>query len=137
MAPAKSAVGEPAPATRFGMTATKKFGKSVQRNRAKRLIREAIRTLESQIVSGYDIVIVVRSGALGLAAPEACRLLRDLLLRSKLIDSSQHRSGVPRYPRRPDSDRGSQGSSGHDPATRSALASRSPDPHRTEDESWR
>ena len=41
---------------RLGIAATKKLGGSVQRNRAKRLIREVFR--RSNIASGFDIVVV-------------------------------------------------------------------------------
>lgn len=49
---------------RVGFTATKKIGKACRRNRARRVIREAYRTLEPQLRQGYDIVFVAR-GATG------------------------------------------------------------------------
>ena len=45
--------GNPA---RLGIAATKKLGNAVQRNRAKRLIREVFR--RNKIGAGYDIVVV-------------------------------------------------------------------------------
>lgn len=45
---------------RLGITATKKIGNAVERNRAKRVIREAYRLLEPQLPIGMDIVIVAR-----------------------------------------------------------------------------
>lgn len=45
---------------RLGITATKKIGNAVERNRAKRVIKEAYRLLEPQIPAGLDIVIVAR-----------------------------------------------------------------------------
>ena len=48
-------------ALRIGITATKKVGNAVQRNRAKRLIREAYRQLELQLPAGWDFVFVARS----------------------------------------------------------------------------
>jgi len=41
---------------RLGIAATKKLGGAVQRNRAKRLIREVFR--HNKIASGFDIVVV-------------------------------------------------------------------------------
>ena len=41
---------------RLGVAATKKLGGAVQRNRAKRLIREVFR--RNKIASGFDIVVV-------------------------------------------------------------------------------
>lgn len=46
---------------RMGITVSKKLGGAVQRNRVKRIIREAYRQMESGIAQGYDFVIVSRS----------------------------------------------------------------------------
>ena len=47
--------------SRLGITAGKKVGNSVQRNRAKRLIRVAYRALEDKLPNGLDYVIVART----------------------------------------------------------------------------
>ena len=46
---------------RIGITASKKTGKSVKRNRIKRLIRENYRLSEDRVKVGYDLVFVVRN----------------------------------------------------------------------------
>lgn len=46
--------------TRIGITAGKKFGCAVHRNRAKRLIRAAFSSLAYNVIPGYDFVFVVR-----------------------------------------------------------------------------
>lgn len=50
---------------RFGITAGKKLGNAVIRNRAKRIIRSAYRQCETVLPSGFDIVIVGREGIIG------------------------------------------------------------------------
>lgn len=46
---------------RLGITVSKKFGKSVKRNRMKRLIKENYRFYEEFVKNGYDLVFVARS----------------------------------------------------------------------------
>ncbi|MBQ3077621.1 MAG: ribonuclease P protein component [Clostridia bacterium] len=45
---------------RVGFTVGKKVGGAVQRNRAKRLMRESFRLIEPQLPKGYDFVLVSR-----------------------------------------------------------------------------
>lgn len=51
------------PYIRFGITAGKKVGNAVKRNRAKRIIRQAYRENELSLPVGIDIVIVARTAA--------------------------------------------------------------------------
>ena len=46
---------------RIGITATKKVGGAVQRNRAKRVIRAAYTALEQELPQGWDFIFVARS----------------------------------------------------------------------------
>jgi len=45
---------------RVGITASKNYGKSVKRNRIRRLIKESYRALQENLDKGYDFVIVAR-----------------------------------------------------------------------------
>lgn len=47
--------------TRIGLTCGKSVGGAVERNRAKRLMRECFRILSPRIAGNFDIVIVARS----------------------------------------------------------------------------
>lgn len=51
------------PLTRVGYITSKKIGNSVKRNRARRLMREAMRHLADSIVEGWDIVLIAQSKA--------------------------------------------------------------------------
>lgn len=57
---------------RFGITAGKKVGNAVARNRAKRLIRLAYREAEVRLPIGMDIVIVARKGICDVRSQEFC-----------------------------------------------------------------
>ena len=46
--------------SRLGVSVSKKIGKSVIRNRIKRLIKENIRLMANQIKPGFDLVFIVR-----------------------------------------------------------------------------
>lgn len=50
------------PQNRYTVIAGKRIGKSHERNRCKRLVRESIRYLHPHIKPGYDIAIVLRGG---------------------------------------------------------------------------
>jgi ribonuclease P protein component len=54
---------------RLGITASRKIGGAVQRNRAKRLIREAFRAMRALFPPDIDLVVIVKTelGAIGLA----------------------------------------------------------------------
>jgi ribonuclease P protein component len=62
---------------RLGIAATKKFGGSVVRNRAKRLIRDVFR--RNKIASGFDVVVVPKRALLETSQKafeaEFCRTL--------------------------------------------------------------
>ena len=51
------------PVPRLGIAATRKLGGAVQRNRAKRLIREVFR--QNKLAAGLDVVVVARRELVG------------------------------------------------------------------------
>lgn len=51
----------------LGMTVSKKIGKAVIRNRVRRLIKESYRLNEANIKSGYDLIFVARTKAVGVS----------------------------------------------------------------------
>jgi len=48
-------------ATRLGITASRKVGNAVHRNRAKRLVREAFRATRDLWWPGLDVVVIVKN----------------------------------------------------------------------------
>lgn len=71
--------------TRCGFVVGKHVGGAVQRNRARRRVREAVRLALPSIVPGHDLVVVVR-GAAVLTMPFASlqREVEHLLRRARL-----------------------------------------------------
>jgi len=56
--------------TRLGIVASRKMGGAVQRNRAKRLVRESFRRNVRLLPAQVDLVVIVRSGVDELSQPE-------------------------------------------------------------------
>ncbi len=70
---------------RIGFSISKKVGKSVVRNRIKRVYREAYRAVEESIKKGYDIIIIARKPAERINYAEALKELSRLCRKGKII----------------------------------------------------
>lgn len=88
---------------RFGITASKKSGESVQRSRIKRLLREAFRLHQSEFPEGWDFVIIAREGTDRLHLREIVSSLRVALQKLKQSGGKPQdaRGGPPRHDRKP------------------------------------
>ncbi len=70
--------------TRCGFVVGKQFGKAHDRNRAKRRVREAVRLVYDYIVSGYDLVFVMRLPAKDASFADLQQAVVELLQRAGL-----------------------------------------------------
>ena len=68
------------PFNRLGITAGKKLGNAVCRNRVKRIVRAAYRLCEKDIPIGYDIVFVGRNDAPERTSAEIESFIQDRLI---------------------------------------------------------
>jgi ribonuclease P protein component len=83
----------PASEIRYGMIAGRRLGKAVRRNRARRLVREAMRRLCGRLQPGWDLVVVIRSGVVGASAGEVQSELDLLARRAGLLDGPPEDDG--------------------------------------------
>lgn len=67
---------------RFGITAGKKVGNAVRRNRAKRIIRQAYRECEPLFPVGLDIVIVARAATPSAMSYDIASFLKGRALKT-------------------------------------------------------
>ncbi len=72
---------------RFGFIVGKKIGKAVERNRVKRVMREAVRLRQETLPKGWDIIVIARSGARQASFREVDAALVSLLERAHLVKS--------------------------------------------------
>ena len=79
------------PRVKIGVTAGRTVGTAVYRNRAKRLLREAIRTLLPNIGSGLDLILIARPGLVSATLEDTRRALLNLLQRARIL-IPQHES---------------------------------------------
>jgi ribonuclease P protein component len=74
--------------SRFAVSATRSVGNAVQRNRAKRLIRESMRPMIPRIKPGWDILLLARQSLAAAEFFQAQTALIQLLERSHLVENS-------------------------------------------------
>ena len=74
------------PYSRKAFLASKKVGKSVVRNRARRLMKESYRSLEEQIPAGYDMIFIARTTICDLKCADVKKSIEAALNKAKLID---------------------------------------------------
>jgi ribonuclease P protein component len=73
------------PKVRVGVTAGRSVGGAVQRNRAKRLLREAMRPLLPDLLPGWDLILIARPALPAESLPDIRQALSGLLRRAKVM----------------------------------------------------
>ncbi|MGD1995354.1 MAG: ribonuclease P protein component [Anaerolineae bacterium] len=71
--------------TRVGVAASRRVGRAVARNRAKRLLREAARHLYPKLSPGWDVVLIARPDILEAREPQVREALGVLVERAGLL----------------------------------------------------
>ncbi len=79
---------------RIGVTASRKVGNAVARNRARRLLREAARQLYGNISGGWDLVLLARSPLVEAKESQVERALKRLLHRARLWETKDSVGGI-------------------------------------------
>ena len=74
------------PPTRCGFVAGKKVGSAVARNRAKRLLREAVRSRPETAMLGWDLVFVARPALAKATLQQAQMAVSQLLKRANVVN---------------------------------------------------
>lgn len=73
------------PRVKVGVAAGRTVGTAVYRNRSKRLLREAMRPLLSNIASGLDLILIARPGLVSATLEETRQAVLTLLQRAKIL----------------------------------------------------
>ena len=73
------------PRVKIGVAAGRTVGTAVHRNRAKRLLREAMRNLIPDIASNLDLVLIARPGLVSATLEDARYALLNLLQRAQIL----------------------------------------------------
>ena len=73
---------------RVGVTAGRSVGGAVQRNKAKRLLREAMRPLLPDLLPSWDLILIARSGLHSTSLQDIRQVLTSLLRRAQIMTLS-------------------------------------------------
>jgi ribonuclease P protein component len=84
-----AAVPNGRPVSRFGFVSSKRVGKAVRRNRARRLMRESVRRQLAHITPGWDCVFIARTPLVEASFAQVEAAVIELLQRAHLWQSAE------------------------------------------------
>ena len=70
---------------RIGISTSRSVGNAVQRNRAKRLLREAVRPLLPSVSIGWDVVLIARNPLPAAGFQDVQTVVKGLFQRAGLL----------------------------------------------------
>lgn len=79
------------PYNRIGFSIRKKVGKSVIRNRIRRIYREAFLHMEDKLQTGYDFIVIARKPSAAVSFHDACKELHNLCRKAQLLLKGQEK----------------------------------------------
>ncbi len=75
--------------TRFGFSTARKLNRAVDRNRARRFLRESARALQPRVSPGWDIVLVARENMGDLHCQTVTAAVEKIMRQARLLTDGQ------------------------------------------------
>jgi ribonuclease P protein component len=76
--------------TRYGYITGKALGNAVQRNRTRRLLREAVRFRHPQVKPGFDVLLIARPSLVSQPLADVQRIVGELYRQAGLLREDVH-----------------------------------------------
>ncbi len=77
---------------RIGITASKKIGNAVERNRARRVIREAFRQINAPLKGNFDLIFVARTKTVHKKSTDIYDIMLPMLVNAGVIENEEFSS---------------------------------------------